>query len=78
MEPFRVLVDQKVAEMQLIKFEHAEKMELLTLLQQEVLIDGKQQYVNNAIKIYCRSLLDALSERDISRICFYKDSEERI
>lgn len=78
MEPFRILVDQKVAAMQFCKFEHAEKMELLTLLQQDILIDGKQQCVNNAIKIYCRSLLDALNERDTSRICFYKDSEERI
>ncbi len=78
MEPFRILVDQKVVEMQPSKFEHAEKMELLTILQQDVWIDGKQQCVNNAIKIYCRSLLDALNERDIACICFYKDDGERI
>lgn len=78
MEPFRILIDKKVVEMQPKKLEHAEKMELLTILQQEVLIDGKQQCVNNAIKIYCRSLLEALNERDISCICFYQDGEERI
>ena len=32
----------------------------------------------NAIKIYCRSLLDALNERDVACICFYKDGGERI
>ena len=60
MEPFRVLIDQKVLQMKLIDFEHSEKMQLVDILNQEVLIDGKNQYVNNAIKIYCKSVFDAV------------------
>ena len=41
MEPFRVLIDQKVLQMKLIDFEHSEKMQLVDILNQEVLIDGK-------------------------------------
>lgn len=71
MEPFRPLVDRQVYTMKLNQFEHDEKMQLVDVLNQEVLIDGKRQYVNNAIKIYCRSVLDALNDKDISLIRFY-------
>ncbi len=73
MEPFRVLVDREVFGMNLIKFEHEEKMQLVNILNHEVKIDSKIQYVNNAIKIYCKSVFDALNEGDISLIRFYKD-----
>ena len=72
MEPFRVLVDLQVKKMQLEKFEHDEKMQLVNILNHEVMIDGKNQYVNNAIKIYCKSVFDALNENDSSLIRFYK------
>lgn len=72
MEPFRVLIDKKVITMQLEEFEHPEKMQLVNLLNSEVLIDGKVQYVNNAIKIYCKSVFDALNENDSSLIRFYR------
>lgn len=72
MEPFRVLVDQTVIRMTLSEFEHEQKMILVNLLNQEINIDGKKQYVGNAIKIYCRSVFDALNEDDSSLIRFYK------
>lgn len=72
MEPFRVLVDKEVSDMQPDKFEHDEKMRLVSILNQEVQIDGKIQYVNNAVKIYCKSIFDALNEDDCSLIRFYK------
>ena len=72
MEPFRILVDKKVKSMSLEEFEHNEKLQLVNILNQEVQIDGRTQYVNNAIKIYCRSVLDALNEDDSSLIRFYK------
>lgn len=72
MEPFRVLVDKEVLNMKLGKFEHDEKMQLVNVLNQEVQIDGKIQYVNNAVKIYCKSIFDALNEDDCSLIRFYK------
>lgn len=72
MEPFRVLVDREVAGMGIQELEHAEKMRLVNILNNEVQIDGKTQYVNNAIKIYCKSVFDALNENDSSLIRFYK------
>lgn len=72
MEPFRILIDRKVMEMDLENFEHEEKIQLVDVLNQEVQIDGRTQYVNNAIKIYCKSVLDALNEDDSSLIRFYK------
>lgn len=72
MEPFRPLVDKQVLNMKFEQFDHEEKMELVNLLNHEVQIDGKMQYVNNAIKIYCKSVFDALNEDDSALIRFYK------
>ena len=58
--------------MELLEFAHSEKMQLVDILNQEVQIDGRIQYVNNAIKIYCKSVLEALNEDDSSLIRFYK------
>lgn len=73
MEPFRILVDRAVYNMQPHKFEHEEKMELVDLLNQEVYIDGKKNFVSNAIKIYSKSIFEALSDNDISLIRFYRN-----
>ena len=72
MEPFRPIVDHKVKMLEPQQFEHAEKMEVLSILQQEVIIAERKEYVNNAIKIYCRSVFDALLDNDVSLIKFYK------
>ena len=72
MEPFRILIDREVVSMWFEEFEHEEKMRLVNVLNKEVQIDGKIQYVNNAIKIYCNSVFDALNEDDSSLIRFYK------
>lgn len=71
MEPFRIIVDREVFIMNHDKFEHEEKMQILNILNEEVRIDTKIQYVNNAIKIYCKSVFDALNENDSSLIKFY-------
>lgn len=73
MEPFRILVDEEVYWMRPEKFEHDEKMRMVNILNREVIIDGKRNYLNYAIKIYCRSVFDALNERDISLIRFYRN-----
>lgn len=72
MEPFRTLVDRKVLNLQNDKFESEEKMELVNLLNNEVSINGRSEYVVNAIKIYTRSIFDALQENDVSLIRFYE------
>lgn len=73
MEPFRPIVDEIVHYMDLEWFDHEEKMQIVSILNKEVFIDGKKQYVNNAIKIYCKSIFDALNENDISKIRFYRN-----
>lgn len=72
MEPFRPIVDYKVKQINPSKFEHEEKMEVLKILQEEVTINGRKEYVNNAIKIYCKSVFDAINDEDISEIRFYQ------
>lgn len=73
MEPFRVLVDREVFGLNLTKFEHEEKMQLVNIFNHEVKIDNKIQYVNNAIKIYCKSVFEALNEDDSALVRFYKN-----
>lgn len=73
MEPFRILVDRKVYELQPDKFEHEERMQLIDLLNESVIIDGKNNYVSNAVKIYCKSVFDAIDENDVSLIRFFRN-----
>ena len=71
MEPFRILIDRKVYRMKLDVFEHEQKMELVNICNQEVVINKKRELVSQAVKIYCRSIFDALEEQDVSLIRFY-------
>ena len=71
MEPFRVIVDRKVLQMKPVQFEKNEKLELLSLLDQKVVIDGQNQFLFNAIKIYTKSVLDAINDNDCGEIRFY-------
>ena len=73
MEPFRPLVDAIVVDASFEKFDHDEKMDMLRVLEKEVFIDGKRQYANNAIKIFSKSIFDALNDNDISLIRFYRN-----
>lgn len=70
MEPFRIFVDKKVFDMKPEKLEHDEKMEIVNLMNLEVKIDGKNNYLSNAIKIYCKSVFDAVNDKDISLLKF--------
>lgn len=73
MEPFRILVDEEVYRMKPEKFEHDEKMRMVNILNKEIMIDGKRNYLNHAIKIYCKSVFDAMNEQDVSLIRFYRN-----
>lgn len=72
MEPFRILVDRFVYYMAPERFEKEEKHELWKILQTEVMINGERQLVINAIRIYCKSIFEAINDRDISQILFYQ------
>lgn len=71
MEPFRTIVDRAVYQMKISRFTHEEKMYLVNLLNDEVVIASRMETVNNAIKIYTKSVFDALEENDVSMIKFY-------
>lgn len=72
MEPFRPIVDRFV-KLNLPKdFDHQEKMDILSLLSSEFIIDERKQTLLNTIKIYTKSVLDAIEEKDPSLIKFYR------
>lgn len=71
MEPFRPLVDRLVRKKKLVTFEHDDKMDLVKLLDDEVRINNRTEYVSNAIKVYTKSVFDALNDQDVSLIRFY-------
>lgn len=72
MEPFRPIVDYYVKKLNPQKFEHEEKMHILRIMEQEVQISDKKEVLTNAIKIYSRSIFDALNEQNLELIKFYK------
>ena len=72
MEPFRPVVDYMVRKNMPEKFEHEEKILMLEILQKEVIISERKEVISNAIKIYCKSVFDAINDNDISLIKFYR------
>ena len=73
MEPFRPIVDAYVFKTSLEKFDSDEKHNLINLLNKEVYIGEEKHFLSNAIKIYCKSVFDAINEGDISLIRFYRN-----
>lgn len=73
MEPFRPIVDRLVLHLPRDKFTSAQKMMLVNILNHEVKIDNKTQTVSNAIKIYCKSIFDAITEENVSIIKVVRD-----
>lgn len=75
MEPFRPFVDVRVRDMEPETFGHDEKMEMIAVLNRQVTLDGKQQFFVNALRIYVRSILNALDNKEPEEILFpsYKE-----
>ena len=71
MEPYRPIIDRFVMEMKPMQFEKEEKHQMITVLNREVYIDGRKELLGKAVKIYTRSVFDALNDQDISLIKFY-------
>ncbi|NLC72560.1 MAG: type II CRISPR-associated endonuclease Cas1 [Ruminococcaceae bacterium] len=68
MEPLRPLVDCAAYDLMPEKFEHEEKMNFVNLLNNEVIVDNKKQYLLFALRIYCSSVFKALQNGDVSEI----------
>ena len=72
MEPFRILIDEEVYNLEGTEFTKDHKNKLINILNKTIVIDDKNQTVANAIKIYCRSLFSALVENDLEYVKMYK------
>lgn len=72
MEPYRVLVDRYVVNNHSDIFGTEEKHAIWSILNQELIIDGKRQTMLNAIKIYTYSFFDAVNDQDPSKILHYQ------
>ena len=70
MEPFRPFIDADVKDLMPEKLEHDEKVAIIQTLNEKVSIDGREQYMLNAIRVYTKSVFDAIEERDISLLKF--------
>ena len=71
MEPFRPIVDSMVKELKPVKFEHEEKVEMIGIFNKSLNIAGRNEFLANAVKIYSRSIFDALNYKDVALINFY-------
>ena len=73
MEPFRPLVDKLVVEIGIDNFGTDEKRDLQKLLSSQLIIKNKEYYLPDVIKIYTKSLLAGLDERDLTNLWFYEN-----
>ena len=71
-EPFRILVDEEVYNLEGTEFTKDHKNKLINILNKTIMIDDKNQTVANSIKIYCRSLFSALAENDLEYVKMYR------
>lgn len=72
MEPFRPIVDELVYASINQKFDSDYKMKLIDLMNKKVKIDGKEQYLNNAIAIYVQSVFKAIDNNAPEDIKFFE------
>lgn len=72
MEPFRPLVDAVVYKSENIVFDKSYKYKLINILNLKVKIDGKEQFVSNAVKIYVQSIFDAIEKEDFKLVIKYE------
>ena len=73
MEPFRVIVDELAYKENPQKFEKDEKRKLQNILNLKFRINNVNHYWSDVIKIYTKSIFDALSSNDLSLVRFFQD-----
>lgn len=72
MEPYRPLVDFVAHSFGDADLSRDHKLKLINLMNKKVIIDGTQQRLNNAIRIYCASLFRALTNNNVKQIAHYQ------
>lgn len=73
MEPYRPLVDEVVYCLNPERFETEEKHKILKLCEKQVMIAERKEFLDGAIKMYVRSVLEALNHKTFSQIKFYQN-----
>lgn len=68
METFRPIIDYFTYNCNFNEFGPEEKKQVLNLLNQRVKINNSEQYINNAIGIYVRSVFTAIDNNDVTKI----------
>ena len=72
MEPYRVLIDRTVYDLNVISMDKDIKRALAAVLNSQITVDGNKQTVLTGIGIYTRSVFEALACGDTDRIKFYE------
>ena len=73
MEPFRVIIDELAYKENPQKFEIDEKRKLQNILNFKYRINENNHYLSEVIKIYTKSIFDALNSNDLSLVRFFSD-----
>ena len=73
MEPFRVIIDELAYKENPQKFEKDEKRKLQNILNFKYRINENNHYLSEVIKIYTKSVFDALNSNDLSLVRFFTD-----
>lgn len=68
MEPIRPIVDEIVYEGKFEIFGKDEKRIVQSILHRNVIVNNRKQVLTNAISIYTKSIMDALHNKDLSKI----------
>ena len=78
MEPLRPLVDRMVLDIADGGVCPESKRILASILNRTVEMDGKTQYLGNALRTYVKSVVDSLDSGDISRLrfCYYESKSD--
>lgn len=78
MEPLRPLVDHFAIEINPKQFKRDERISMAGILNTHVKFNGKKWYLNDAIPLYCRSIVEALSSGDLNKIHFIEYGAPKI
>ena len=73
MEPFRPIIDELAYKENPQKFETDEKRKLQNILNLKYRINENSHYLSEVIKIYTKSIFDALNSNDLSLVRFFTD-----
>lgn len=71
-EPFRVIIDREALKILSQPDERNFRLRLLDIFNMKLNINGKSQYLENAISIYCQSVLESLNNEDLELVRFYE------